>query len=519
MSLHLSKKSILKKTALVGALTLLSRLIGIIREFLIARYLGIGAISDVFFATFKFPNFFRHIFAEGALNASFLPVFVKTVKEGNRKEANGLMTISFLFFEGIVLAIYLFVLFKTRWIFMLLAPGFSAEQIAYGIPFLRILFSFLFFISSSALLAGALNSVNHFFIPALGTPLWNTIFVLTLLTCISFNLPPTYLCAGIIFGAMIQFCMLLITFFRFNFRFGPIDAGVKAQFGLILTKFVPCLLGVGIVELNLFIGGSIASFLPKGDMSLLYLASRFMNIPLGMFAVAFSNVMLAHFSRMVLYAPRRLNFYVLEVAKFITWAIAPIMIFLMLISYSLFSFFLSTNGTPLLIEKSGLILIFYSSGLVFLCFNKIILSMFYALKNTKSATIAAGTCALINISGDVLSLKYGGVYGMALANTISAFCMTTLCLTFLYKRHGILFYGHPYLQFLKRFALQFFVIGTGVSLTGFLLYKCMILIGLSFIAHAFWFLSFAIILFSIFMILLFTTKRRFNVQLYFLGRR
>src|SRR3989304_7745755 len=156
MNHHLSKKSILKKTAQVSLLTFLSRMLGIVREFLFVQFLGVGAVSDAFIAAFKLPNFFRHIFAEGALSASFVPAIVKTVREGNREEANGLITISFLFFEGLVLLLYGFILLKTEWVFYLLAPGFSAEQLAYAVPFLRILFSFLFFISSSALLAGAL---------------------------------------------------------------------------------------------------------------------------------------------------------------------------------------------------------------------------------------------------------------------------------------------------------------------------------------------------------------------------
>jgi len=518
MSLHLSKKSILKKTAQVGALTLLSRLLGIVREFLLTRFLGVGAVSDAFIAAFKLPNFFRHVFAEGALSASFVPVFIKTVKEGNRKEANGLMTISFLFFEGLVLALYLFVLLKTNWVLMILAPGFSAEQAAYAIPFLRILFSFLFFISSSALLGGALHSINHFFTPAFGTPLWNLIYVGTLILCVTFKLPVTFLCAGIIFGAFVQFCLHLIMFFRFNFSFGRIDAGVRALFGAILAKFLPCLLGVSIVELNLFIGTSIASFLPEGSTTLLYLASRFMNIPLGMFAAAFSNVMLTHFSRLVLYAPRRLNFYMLEVAKFVTWIIVPIMLFLMIVAFPLFGFLLASKAMPGQVNQGGIILIFYSSGLIFSCFNKIVLSMFYALKDTKATTIAAAACALVNIAGDVTSLWLGGSYGIAFANTLASACMTGLCILFLYKRHGIVFYGGAYAQFLWRFMLQLFFVCLTVASLGLILYQFLSYSGHVFLFQGKWFLCVATMGLGLVMGLMFLTKQRFGLNIYFLER-
>ncbi len=519
MSFHLSKKSILKKTAQVSMLTLLSRILGIFREFLMVRYLGVGAVSDAFIAAFKLPNFFRHIFAEGALNASFVPVMVKTVKDGNRAEANGLMTISFLFFEGLVLLIYLFVLIKTNWVLLVLAPGFSAEQVAYTIPFLRILFSFLFFISSSALLSGALNAVNHFFVPAFGTPLWNMIYIGSLVLCLSYALPVTYLCVGIIFGAFVLFALHLVVFFKHNFTFGRIDAGSIAAFKSVMAKFLPCLFGVSIVELNLFISGSIASFLPKGSISLLYYGSRFMNIPLGMFAVAFSSIMLPHFSRLVLYAPRRLNFYLLEIAKFVTWIILPAMLFLMFVSRDLFIFLLGAKATPSHVHQGCIILILYSSGLLFLCVNKILLSMFYALKDTWSTTLAAGLCALINVVGDLLGIWLFGVYGIGAANTIAALAMTLACLIFLHKRHKLSFYVGQYLHFFVRYLLQL-ACGCALFVGSYRLAQHLLTsIGYSwFMTTSYGFFMTACMLIAVTMIFLFITRNLFGLKVYFLKR-
>lgn len=454
MSFHLSKKSILKKTAQVSMLTLLSRVLGIMREFLMVRYFGVGAISDAFIASFRIPNFFRHVFAEGALSASFVPAFVKSVKHGDREEANGLMSLAFVFFEGIILLMYLFVLLKTELVIGLIAPGFSAEQVAYAIPFLQILFAFLLFISSSALLAGALNSVNHFFIPAFATPLLNVVVIITLLLCLKFKLPATILCSGFIVGAIIQFILHLVMYFKYHFAFGIVTKKAHNAFKAVLTKFLPCLFGVSIVEINLFASGIIASYLPKGSISLLYYGARFMNIPLGMFAVAMASIMLPHFSRLVLYAPKRLNFYLLEVAKFVTWVITPALLFLIFISKPLFIFLLGDKGTPLTIHQGGLILTLYTTGLLFLCMNKLLLSMFYALKDTWATTIAAGVCALINISGDLISYKYIGAYGIAISNTISGFAMTIIAFMFLERRHKIRFYVGGYLVFLIRYLAQ-----------------------------------------------------------------
>lgn len=519
MSLNLSKRSILKKATQVGMLTFLSRMLGITREFLMIRYFGPGAALDAFIAAFKLPNFFRHIFAEGALSASFVPAIVKTVKQGNKEEANGLMSISFLFFEGLVLLLYGLVLFKTEWLLLLVAPGFSPEQIGYTIPFLRILFSFLFFISSSALLAGALNSVNHFFIPAFATPLWNVVYILTLLVCLAYKLPYTYLCFGIILGAFIQFLAHLIVFLKLGFKFGRIDAGVVAAFKSVLAKFLPCLFGVSIAELNLFISLSIASYLPQGSISLLHLGSRFAFIPLGMFAVALSSVMLPHFSRLVLYAPKRLNFYLLEVAKFVTWVIVPTMFFIMFCSQELFLFLLGSKATPELVRQGGIILTMYTSGLLFLCVNKILLSMFYALKDTTSTAIASASCAAINIIGDLVGIRYFGAYGIGIANTVAAGAMTVLCFFFLYKKHDLKFYVASYCAFAMRYALQLTVVG-GLFLALFVGAQRLataISFG-AFFAHGigFWIVVFPLAAGS--MSLLFLTRRYCNIDVYFLKR-
>ncbi len=518
MSLQLSKRSILKKTIQVSLLTFLSRMLGLVREFLMVRYFGVGAVSDAFIAAFRIPNFFRHVFAEGALSASFVPVIVKTVKENNKREAGGLMTLSFLFFEGIILLMYGFVLWKADWVIRVVAPGFSAEQIYYAVPFLQILFSFLLFISSCALLGGALHAVNHFFVPALGTPLWNLIYIATLLLCLFYGLSPMYLCAGVIFGAFVQFVLHLFMYFAQGFSFNPIDAGARAAFKSVLTKFLPCLFGVSILELNLFVSGSLASFLPKGSVSLLYYGSRFMNIPLGMFALALSSVLLPHFSRLVLFAPKRLSFYLLEVTKLVSWLILPATALLIFTSESLFGFLLSGKADQAQIAQGGIILTLYLIGLGFLCLNKILLSMFYAMKDTWSATKASALCAGVNIVCDLVGMYFLGAYGIALANSISGICMTVTLLWLLHRTHKITFHLGAYTQFLMRYGVQL-----SLGLAAF--YAIFPILNQALAAQHFGWLPAALGYWGIFgllaagiMALLFATRTLFRVNIYFLNK-
>jgi putative peptidoglycan lipid II flippase len=518
MSSNLNKKSILQKTAQVSSATFISRALALLREVLVARFLGVGAISDAFWTAFKFPNLFRQILAEGALSAAFVPAYVKALKEKKTEQANGLMSASFLFFEGIVLLLYAFVLLKTPFVVKMFAPGFSQEQVAYAIPFLRIMFPYLFFVSSSALFAGALQAMNKFFVPAIGPALWNFVFCSFLLMGLLFGLSPTVACFGTIVGAIVQFLTHVIVYFRLGLKFGYITGESLILFKQVLSKFLPCLFGVGIIEINLFVSSMIASFLPKGTVTLLYYGSRFMNFPLGIFAVALSSILLPHFSRIVLYAPKRLNFYVLEVAKLVTWVIVPAMLLLMFVSGSIFGFAFGNRATPDIIFEAKWILIIYCFGLLFFSINKIFLSIFYSLKDTRSTTLAGCVGALVNLSGDLVGAYLWGSFGIAAAAVMSAVTMTSMYFWMLHSRHGFRFYSGNFFNFLGRYVLQLLL-----GCIGFIVAHLTILKFLQdtrwyhFFAYGFGFWPLVGILALIFVGLMFLTRKFFRVDLYFLS--
>jgi len=520
MSLSLNKRDILKKTAQTGSMTLISRFLGIFREFLIARFFGVGAISDAFIMSFRLPNFFRHVFAEGAMSASFVPAFVKSVKDENKKEASGLMTISFLFFEGIILLMYAFIFFKTEFVIRMIAPGFSQEQIDYAVPFLRILFPFLLLVSSSTLFAGALNAVNCFAVPAFGPALWNMFYIGGLLVALHFQTSANVVCFGIILGGLFWLLMNVLFYFKYGFTFGHVTDGVKKLFKRVLGKFLPCLFGVSIVEFNLFVSFAIASFLPKGSVTLLYFGSRFMNIPLGVFAVAFSSIMLSHFSRVVLYAPKRLNFYILEVTKFVSWVIIPVTLFLMFISKHLFENVMLTKvKDPTLASQGAWILIIYLVGLFFFCLNRSLLSIFYAMKDTTSTTISSAASAVVNLLGDLSGILLFGAYGIAGAASLSGVVMTILCLYFLHKKHGFTFYYGNYFNFLARYLAQL-----TLSIILFLIGYFLILWSVSGTSWVNFFnigIGYWIIVFGLgvaVMLFAFLTKKQFGIKLHFLDK-
>jgi len=511
----MARKFILKKTFEFGLSTLLSRILGLIREAVQIRYLGVGVLSDAFIAAYKLPNFLRRIFAEGALSAAFVPELVRLIKKKEQKAANGLMTSSFIFFEGVVLLICLFVIIFPQIIIAIFTPGFSGEQVEYAIPLLRILISLIFFLSSSALLGGALHSVNHFFITAFGPALMNVVYILTLLACIYYKLPVSYLAFGILLAGAINFLMHLIIFFFYKFKFGKIIPDAVKSFKSVLGKFLPCLFGVGVVELNLLIDGQISSFLPKGTYTILYYGQRFMNIPLGMFAVAFSTVLLPHFSRVMLYAPRRMNLYLVEVVKFITWIILPTIFFLFFTSEKLFVHLLTKY--PDSVNEAAVILMIYSTGLIFFCVNKVLINMYYSMKDTRTPTAMSAWSTGANIILNIAGMYFFGSYGIAAATTISGFILTWLLILNLDKKYDIRFHLNRFLIFISTYIVHFLVgmiFFVGLHKLACYLFSLFNFYHFFCVGLGYW--IFTIPLFILTMVFMFYIKKLFKLKVYFL---
>src|SRR3984885_5323236 len=308
MTQFFSKKSIIHKTVQVAGSTMVSRVLGVIRELLTVKYLGAGIASDAFITAFKIPNSLRKMFAEGALSAAFVPAFIAVLRK-DEKKAHSLMSWGFIIFEGILLLLCELVMIFAPFVVYLIAPGFSQEQIAYTVPLLRILMPFILFISSGALLAGALQAMGQFFVPAFGPILLNIVFIIGLLICLTFHWPVEVLCFFILFGGFLLFVQHLVAYWQLNFKLGAPTVQARSAFFKLLPRFFVCFLSAGIMEISLFIDTAFGSFLPAGSLSLINYANRFMGIPLGVFAVAFSTILLPHFSRISVYAPKRLNFY------------------------------------------------------------------------------------------------------------------------------------------------------------------------------------------------------------------
>ena len=328
---------------------------------------------------------------------------------------------------------------------------------------------FIFFLSSSALLTGALQAIDHFFISAFSPVLLNIIFIMGLLTCITFNLSVDILCYFILFGGFLQFMAHLFVYTRLQFKFGPINQEAWQNLKSVLLRFIPCCISMGFVEISLMVDKVFASYLPAGSISSIHYAHRFMGIPLGVFAVAFSTILLPHFSRVSTYAPKRLSFYLLESAKLIFWITIPVTFIMSFFSFNIFeTIFLAKNFSLEHVMVSRSVLNAFLIGLFFFALNKILLNLFYALHIASIPALVSGVATIANVGMNALLVTRWQAPGLAFATALSGILQTLLYLYFLRSHYGFILYWQNaskffvcYLSQLTVFLLAFYYIYRG----------------------------------------------------------
>ncbi|MGJ0485361.1 MAG: murein biosynthesis integral membrane protein MurJ [Methylomicrobium sp.] len=291
---------LLKSSAIVGGMTLISRLLGFVRDMLIARLFGVDIATDAFFAAFKLPNFLRRLFAEGAFAHAFVPVLSDYRENHDKAElktfidktAGTLALILFLITAAGVIAAPLLI--------MLLAPGFAWQSAQHDLAakLLQITLPYLFFISLTAFAGAILNVYGKFALPAL-TPIWLNILMIAAAIELAPSLaePVTALAWGVFAAGIVQLAFQLPTLMRLGllprFRLGFDDPGVKKVIGLML----PAMFSVSVTQINLLFDTLIASLLAAGSVSWLYYSDRLVEFPLGILGVAVSTVILPNLSK------------------------------------------------------------------------------------------------------------------------------------------------------------------------------------------------------------------------------
>jgi putative peptidoglycan lipid II flippase len=515
----LSRKTVMRNTVKIGSFTLASRILGVIRELLTASYLGVGLIPDSFFTAFKIPNTLRKTFAEGSISSAFIPTYVKVKRTEGNKIADSLMSFTFLIIQSIVVILCALTMWKAAGVIRVIAPGFPPEQIEITAGYLRILMPFIFFISSSALLAGALQASGYFFVPAFAPVLLNLTFIAGLALSMFFGLSVETFCFFVLIGGALQLLFHLVAYSYIQLRFGSFHPRGYHYFRQVLGKFFLCLSAMN--EINFFISTSFASFLPHGSISLIHYANRFMGIPQGVFVAALVSVLLPYFSHISSYAPKRLNFYLLESSKLIFWVTVPVTIVMGFFAKDIFlTLFLSAKFSYEQAIEAGNLLLIFLSGLTCLALNKIILNMYYALHATGISSIIALTTLIFNAGLNFIFMPWLSTYVLVLTFTLAAILQTALLLIVLRYKFHFKFYGSRFFSFAVRYGIQLCVI----VIPTFIIYYLMVqLISSQLpVSHAHFFLQrmglwlWIAPLFISMTVLLIYTRKKFGISLYFL---
>ncbi|MGH8442181.1 MAG: murein biosynthesis integral membrane protein MurJ [Nevskiaceae bacterium] len=284
--------SLLKSTGVVSLMTLASRVLGLVRDVLLATLYGVSAATDVFFVTFRIPNLFRRLFAEGAFAQAFVPVLTEAKTVRTPEEVKALVDVVAGTLAGVLLIVTALAVLGAPLVLLLFAPGFAdqPEKFALGVELLRWTFPYLLLISLTAFIAGVLNAYGRFALAALN-PIW--LNVCMIVAAWFFSPSVEALAISVLAAGLVQLLFLLPAVARIGLLPHPRWGWKDPQVRRIITLMIPIMIGSSASQFSLLLDTIIASFLPgDGYITWLWWGDRLMEFPLGTFSIAIATVIL-----------------------------------------------------------------------------------------------------------------------------------------------------------------------------------------------------------------------------------
>ncbi len=286
---------LVRSSAVVGVATLLSRVLGLLRDVVLANLIGASSNADAFFVAFKIPNFLRRLFAEGAFAQAFVPVLAQTREQGGNTAVRELIDRVAGMLGGILTGLTVLTVMASPLVAVLFAPGFLRDpaKLALTGDLIKLTFPYLLLISLTGFAGAILNSYQRFAVPALTPILLNlSLIAAALWVAPGFDEPVVALALGVLIAGFAQLLFQLPALAAIDLvprpRWEPGHAGVRR----ILILMVPALFGVSVSQINLLLDTVLASLLPAGSVSWLYYSDRLTELPLGIFAIAIATVIL-----------------------------------------------------------------------------------------------------------------------------------------------------------------------------------------------------------------------------------
>jgi putative peptidoglycan lipid II flippase len=463
------RSGLLRSTAVVSAMTLLSRVLGLARDVVFARFFGAGLVMDAFFVAFKLPNIFRRFFAEGAFSQSFVPVFAEYDEKRTRAEVQQLAdqvagTLGLILFAftllGVIGAPVLISLAGMGW--LLNPQPDSADKFALAVEMLRYTFPYLMFISLTALAGAILNTYQRFAAAAFAPVLLNLVLIgFAAFIAPNFPQPGIVLAIGVFVAGVVQLLFMLPSLAKVRMlpkpKWGWRDSGVQR----IMKLMLPAIFGSSVAQVNILFDTLLASFLVTGSISWLYYSDRLMEFPLGVFGIALATVMLPNLSRE--YAAESMDRF----SAMLDWALRLVVLIalpaaiglFMLAGPALTTIFYGGEFGADDVSMATFSLMAYAFGLVGFMLVKVLVPGYFARQDTRTP-VKVGIIALsVNMVLNLLIVVPwyraglpGPHAGLAVATSLSAFLNAGLLYRGL-RRDGILVHAPGWGRFLIRVAV------------------------------------------------------------------
>ena len=414
--------NLLSSTYVFSFFTLLSRILGYLRDILIAIFLGASIFADAFFVAFRLPNTFRRLFAEGTFNAAFIPSYVsaktKNQKRGKRF-ADEVLSVLILILFFIILVVEIF----TPYLVYLIAPGFldNSEKFNLAVEFTRITFPFLLFVSVSSFFSGILNSNNRFAAAAAAPIVLNIVLILSLLISYFFNLDfAKQLSYGVTLAGIVQ--LLFLMFFTKKYYKPSIEFKIRlsSKVKFFFKKLLPSILSSGVTQINILVGTFIASF-EASAVSYLYYADRIYQINLALAGIAVGTVSLPVLSR----AFKQKN--ILKISNIQSRSIElslllsiPASLGLILASKEIVNALFGYGSFTIEnINMTASALKYFGYGIPAFALIKILSNFFFARNNTETPFYISAFIVLLNILISITFFKKVGFIIIPIATSIS----------------------------------------------------------------------------------------------------
>jgi len=381
--------NLLNALAKVGSMTFISRILGFVRDTLIARIFGAGMLTDAFFVAFKIPNLLRRISAEGAFSQAFVPILAEYKNQRTHEETHALINHVATLLGLFLVAITIIGMLAAPWVVQISAPGFAADKAKFDltVELLRITFPYIFFISLVSLAGGVLNTYGNFSVPAF-TPVWlNLSFIAAaLLAAPYFDHSIKVLAWAVFVGGVLQLLYQIPYLLKIGlvprYSLNLQDEGVWR----ILKLMGPAVFGVSIAQISLLINTIFASYLATGSVSWLYYADRLMEFPTGVMGVALGTILLPSLSKS--FADKADG----EYSKLLDWGLRltlilalPAAVALAVLAVPLVTgLFHYGKFSELDVEMTRQALMAYSLGLLGLILVKVLAPAFYSRQNIKT---------------------------------------------------------------------------------------------------------------------------------------